>query len=85
MRLKVAIGPLFPTAVIFRGLGLVLYRKTGYKTPDPTQFSANTLLTINRCRLVVWTAVWVGVLRLGGGIACGLQFIRAALQSIDCK
>ena len=44
MRLKVAIGPLFPTAVIFRGLGLVLYRKTDYKKPNPTKFSANTPL-----------------------------------------
>ena len=35
IRLKVASGPLFPTANIFRGLGLVLYRKQ--TTINPTQ------------------------------------------------
>ena len=40
-RLKVAIGPLFPTTIFFCGFGLVLYRKQ--PTRNPTKLSANTL------------------------------------------
>ena len=44
---KWQIGPLFPTAnEVFRGLGLVLYRKQQTtKNPTQTKFSANTLYT----------------------------------------
>ena len=38
-RLKVAFGPLFPTAnCFFRGLGLIFVWKTDYKKPNPTKF-----------------------------------------------
>ena len=44
-RLKVAFGPLFPTRNIFRGLGLVLYRKQTTRNLTQPKFSANTLLS----------------------------------------
>ena len=44
LRLKVAIGPLFPTANIFSWVGIGFMYETGYEKPNPTNFSANTLL-----------------------------------------
>ena len=41
--LKVAFGPLFPTANIFSWVGLGFMWETDYKKPDPTTFSANTV------------------------------------------
>ena len=46
-------GHFFSQQIFFRGLGLVLYRKTDHKKPNPTKFSANTLLitaTTECCR-----------------------------------
>ena len=42
--LKVAFGPLFPTASIFSWVGVDFIQETDYKKPNPTKFSVNTLL-----------------------------------------
>ena len=45
--LKVAIGPLFPTASIFSWVGIGFTQETDCKKPNPTKFSANTLMLTN--------------------------------------
>ena len=42
---KVAFGPLFPTAYNFSWVGIGFIQETDYKKPNPTKFSANTLIT----------------------------------------
>ena len=43
---KVAFGPLFPTAYNFSWVGIGFIQETDYKKPNPTKFSANTLITV---------------------------------------
>ena len=45
-RLKVAFGPLLPTALFFSGVGIDFTQETDSKKLNPIHFSANTLLTV---------------------------------------
>ena len=45
IRLKVAFGPLFPTANNFSWVGIDFVEGTDYKEPNRTKFSANTLMS----------------------------------------
>ena len=45
IRFKVAFGPLFPTANIFWWVGIGFIYETDYKKPNPTKFSANTVMS----------------------------------------
>ena len=47
IRLKVACGPLFPTANIISWVGIGLDREQTYKKINPTKFSANTIVINN--------------------------------------
>ena len=50
-RLKVAFGPLLPTAKsIFRGVGIdfISEKKTDYRKPNPIKFAANTPLLVEQ-------------------------------------
>ena len=51
-RLKVAIGPLFPTANDFSWVEIEFISETDYKKPSPPTFSAYTLLsnTVKHCK-----------------------------------
>ena len=52
-RLRVAFRPFFPTTSNFLGVGIGFIQETDYNKPNPTKLSANTLIMIIYCKVVL--------------------------------
>ena len=70
IRLKAAFGPLFfsPTAKDFSWVKIGFMQQTDYKTPNPTNFSANTLLIV-----LIVCYDWGGKVWVSNGLSCPIS------------